>query len=113
MVSASENTKTALIAAGNVDLFDARIDGDVVKQRHLDGKPAPDSYLEGANVIGIEPEDAVVIEDALAGVEAGRAGHFGLVIGIDHHDPAGELVAHGADLVVTDLAELLPTPGAT
>jgi beta-phosphoglucomutase family hydrolase len=113
VVSASENTQAVLAAAGIADLFDARIDGHVVKDRHLAGKPAPDSYLEGARALGVEPGTAVVVEDALAGVEAGRAGHFGLVIGVDHHDHADELRAHGADLVVTDLAELLnedPTP---
>ncbi len=113
VVSASQNTKAALKAAGIIDLFDTFIDGHVVKEHHLAGKPAPDSYLEGAKELGVEPIKAVVIEDALAGVEAGRAGHFGLVVGVDHHDTAGtheyadELRAHGADVVVTDLAELL------
>jgi beta-phosphoglucomutase family hydrolase len=107
VVSASENTQAALEAAGIADLFDARIDGRVVKDRQLAGKPAPDSYLEGARVLRVEPGRAVVVEDALAGVQAGRAGHFGLVIGVDHHDHADELRAHGADVVVTDLAELL------
>jgi len=107
VVSASENTKTALEAAGIADLFDARIDGHVVKERHLAGKPAPDSYLEGARALGLDPREVVVVEDALAGVEAGRAGHFGLVVGVDHHDHADELRGHGADVVVTDLAELL------
>jgi beta-phosphoglucomutase family hydrolase len=107
VVSASENTAAALVAAGIADLFDARIDGQVVKQRHLAGKPAPDSYLEGAKALGVEAGDAVVIEDALAGVEAGRAGHFGLVIGVNRHDYADQLLAHGADIVVADLAELL------
>jgi beta-phosphoglucomutase family hydrolase len=107
VVSASENTDAALGAAGIAGLFDARIDGHVVKERHLAGKPAPDSYLEGAEVLGVDPHRSVVVEDALAGVEAGRAGHFGLVIGVDHHDHARELRDHGADVVVTDLAELL------
>lgn len=107
VVSASENTQTALEAAGIADLVDARVDGRVVKDRQLDGKPAPDSYLEGARLLGVEPGRAVVVEDALAGVQAGRAGHFGLVIGVDHHDHADQLRAHGADVVVTDLAELL------
>lgn len=107
VVSASENTAAALHAAGIAGLFDARIDGHVVKDRHLAGKPAPDSYLAGAAALGVEPGRAVVVEDALAGVEAGRAGHFGLVVGVDHHDHARELRVHGADVVVTDLAVLL------
>ncbi len=116
VVSASENTAAALDAAGIAELFDARIDGHVVKDRHLAGKPAPDSYLEGARVLGVDAAAAVVVEDALAGVEAGRAGHFALVVGVDHHGHADELRAHGADVVVADLAELLgwatepPTP---
>lgn len=107
VVSASENTAAALDAAGIAELFDARIDGVVVKERRLEGKPAPDSYLEGAKALGVKASDAVVVEDALAGVEAGRAGHFGLVVGVNHHDYADQLLAHGADVVVTDLAELL------
>ena len=107
VVSASENTAAALAAAGIAELFDAVIDGHVVKDRHLAGKPAPDSYLEGAKALGADPARVVVVEDALAGVEAGRAGHFGLVVGVDHHHYADELRAHGADIVVTDLAELL------
>ena len=113
VVSASENTAAALEAAGIAELFDARVDGHVVKDRHLAGKPAPDSYLEGARLLGVDPARSVVIEDALAGVEAGRAGRFGLVVGVNHHDTAGghdyadQLRTHGADVVVTDLAELL------
>lgn len=112
VISASENTKAALGAAGILTLFDAIVDGIVVKERHLAGKPAPDSFLEGARVLGVKPGHCVVLEDALAGVEAGRAGHFALVIGVDHHDATGtnnyaeELRAHGADVVVTSLAAL-------
>jgi beta-phosphoglucomutase family hydrolase len=112
VISASENTKTALEAAGILALFDAIVDGIILKERHLAGKPAPDSFLEGARVLGVEPGHCVVLEDALAGVEAGRAGHFALVIGVDHHDAPGahdyaeELRAHGADVVVTSLAAL-------
>ena len=113
VVSASENTKTALETAGIADLFDAIIDGHVVKDLNLAGKPAPDSYLQGAKALGAEPGNTVVLEDALAGVEAGRAGHFGMVIGVDHHDKTGardyanELQDHGADVVVTNLTELV------
>jgi beta-phosphoglucomutase family hydrolase len=113
VVSASENTRTALVAAGIIDLFDAVVDGHVVKDLDLKGKPAPDSYLQGAKVLGVDADSAVVLEDALAGVEAGRAGRFGLVVGVDHHDAPGvrdyadELRAHGADVVVTSLAELM------
>jgi HAD superfamily hydrolase (TIGR01509 family) len=110
VVSASENTQAVLEAAGIADLFDARVDGHVVKDRHLAGKPAPDSYLEGARRLNADPQRTVVVEDALAGVEAGRAGHFGLVIGVDHHDYADELRAHGADAVVTDLGTLVDNP---
>jgi beta-phosphoglucomutase family hydrolase len=112
VISASENTKAALGAAGILALFDAIVDGIVVKQRHLAGKPAPDSFLEGARVLGVEPGRCVVLEDALAGVEAGRSGHFATGIRVDHHDAPGvhdyaeELRAHGADVVVTTLAAL-------
>jgi beta-phosphoglucomutase family hydrolase len=119
VVSASENTEAALLAAGIADLFDARIDGHVVKDRQLAGKPAPDSYLEGARALRADPGRAVVVEDALAGVEAGRAGHFALVVGVDHRDDAGEhdyadeLYAHGASVVVSDLGELLGDSATT
>ena len=112
VVSASENTKAALAAAGILALFDAIVDGFVVKERHLAGKPAPDSFLEGARMLGVEPVRCVVLEDALAGVQAGRSGHFALVIGVDHHDAPGvsdyadELRNHGADVVVTSLTTL-------
>lgn len=110
VVSSSENTSAALEAGRIAGLFDARVDGHVVKDRGLAGKPAPDSYLEGARLLGADPSRSVVVEDALAGVEAGRAGHFGLVIGVDHHGHADELRRHGADVVVTDLGDLL-APG--
>lgn len=114
VVSASENTVAALTAAGIVELFDARVDGHTVKDLKLAGKPAPDSYLEGAKLLNVPPNEAVVVEDALAGVEAGRAGHFGLVVGVDNHDEgaahdyADQLHVHGADVVVRSLAELVP-----
>jgi beta-phosphoglucomutase family hydrolase len=119
VVSASENTVAALTAAGIVDLFDARVDGHTVKDMHLAGKPAPDSYLEGAKMLNVDPSEAVVVEDALAGVEAGRAGHFGLVVGVDNHDQgadhayADQLHAHGANVVATNLATLVPAPATS
>jgi beta-phosphoglucomutase family hydrolase len=112
VVSASANTRTVLAAAGIADLFDACVDGVVVDELHLAGKPAPDSYLEAARLVGVTPDEAVMVEDALVGVEAGRAGGFGLVVGIDHGGQAADLVAHGADVVVGDLGELFgPLPG--
>jgi beta-phosphoglucomutase family hydrolase len=113
VVSASENTEAALEAAGINDLFDTRVDGHTVKDLHLAGKPAPDSFLQGAKQLGVDASNAVVLEDALAGVEAGHAGHFALVIGVDHHDEGGshdyatQLRAHGANVVVSDLSELV------
>ncbi|HYB87788.1 MAG TPA: beta-phosphoglucomutase family hydrolase [Streptosporangiaceae bacterium] len=107
VVSSSANARDVLIAAGIEDLFDARIDGVVAKREHLRGKPAPDTFLAGARVLGLEPGEAVVYEDALAGVEAGRAGKFCFVVGVDRVGQAEALKQHGADMVVTDLAQLL------
>lgn len=107
VVSSSKHTRDVLRAAGIADLFDARIDGAIAEQRQLAGKPAPDTYLEAARALGVEPARAAVFEDALAGVEAGRAGRFGHVVGVDRAGQAAALRAHGADVVVTDLAELL------
>jgi beta-phosphoglucomutase family hydrolase len=107
VVSASENTAAVLEAAGIADLFDVRIDGVVARDEHLRGKPAPDMYLAAARALGAGAEEAAVFEDALAGVEAGRAGGFAVVVGVDRVGQADELRAHGADLVVTDLAQLL------
>ncbi len=106
VVSASENTRAVLASAGIADLFDVCIDGIEVESRHLAGKPAPDSYLEAARLLDAAPGEAVMVEDALVGVEAGRAGGFGLVVGIDHTGQGAELLAHGADIVVTDLGQL-------
>jgi beta-phosphoglucomutase-like phosphatase (HAD superfamily) len=83
------------------------VDGVTVEERHLTGKPAPDMFLEGARELGVEPAQAVVFEDALAGVEAGHAGHFGCVIGVDRVGQAQALREHGANVVIEDLAELL------
>jgi beta-phosphoglucomutase family hydrolase len=107
VVSSSTNCKDVLVAAGIEDLFEVRIDGIVAEREHLKGKPAPDTFLAGAEALGAEPAQAVVFEDALAGVEAGRAGHFGFVVGVDRVGHARALREHGADVVVQDLSELL------
>jgi HAD superfamily hydrolase (TIGR01509 family) len=107
IVSSSANTVQVLEAAGIADLFDTRVDGKVAQQRHLKGKPAPDTFLAAAEDLKVTPDHAAVFEDALAGVEAGRAGHFALVVGVDRVGQAEELRKHGADIVVKDLAELL------
>ncbi|MFC7865665.1 beta-phosphoglucomutase family hydrolase [Streptomyces murinus] len=110
VVSSSANARDVLAAAGIADLFDKRVDGVVTRERRLRGKPAPDTYLEAARELSAEPGAAAVFEDALAGVEAGRAGRFGLVVGVDRVGQAEQLQAHGADIVVRDLAELLESP---
>ncbi len=110
VVSSSANCRDVLVAAGIEDLFEARIDGVVAKEQHLRGKPAPDTFLAGARALGLEPDQAAVYEDALAGVAAGRAGAFGFVIGVDRVGQAEALKSHGADIVVKDLAELLDKP---
>jgi beta-phosphoglucomutase family hydrolase len=107
VVSASANCREVLQAAGIEDLFEVRIDGIVVEEKHLKGKPAPDTFLAAAEELGAKPAEAAVFEDALAGVEAGRAGHFGFVVGVDRTGQHEALVQHGADIVVSDLAELL------
>jgi beta-phosphoglucomutase family hydrolase len=107
VVSSSANTKDVLAAAGIDGLFEAVVDGVVADREHLAGKPAPDTYLAGARALGVEPAEAAVFEDALAGVEAGRAGRFGCVVGVDRVGQAEALRQHGADVVVKDLAELL------
>jgi beta-phosphoglucomutase family hydrolase/Cof subfamily protein (haloacid dehalogenase superfamily) len=107
VVSSSKHTVQMLASAGIGDLFDARIDGVVAGREHLAGKPAPDTYLAAARTLDVAPDEAVVFEDALAGVEAGRAGHFGYVVGVDRVGQAAELRRHGADVVVPDLSALL------
>jgi beta-phosphoglucomutase family hydrolase len=107
VVSSSRHAEAALDSAGIAELFDARVDGVVAAEEHLAGKPAPDTYLAAAHLVGVEPAEAAVFEDALSGVEAGRAGHFGYVVGVDRVGQAAELRLHGADVVVTDLAALL------
>ncbi len=107
VVSASKNCAAVLRAAGIEELFEARVDGIEAGRLGLAGKPAPDTFLRAAEVLGVEPARAVVVEDAVSGVQAGRAGHFGLVIGVDRHGDPEALRTNGADLVVADLAELL------
>jgi beta-phosphoglucomutase family hydrolase len=107
VVSSSANCHDVLAAAHIEDLFEARIDGIVAERDHLRGKPAPDTFLAGARALGLEPAQASVFEDALAGVEAGRAGHFGFVVGVDRVGQAAALKQHGADIVVQDLSDLL------
>jgi beta-phosphoglucomutase family hydrolase len=109
VVSSSANCQEVLRAAGIEELFEQRIDGKVAAEEKLAGKPAPDTYLAGAKAVGVEPAAAAVFEDALSGVESGRAGKFGCVVGVnrlgpDHGRALGE---HGATIVVSDLAELL------
>jgi beta-phosphoglucomutase family hydrolase len=110
VVSSSANTREVLQVTGLTDLFDGRVDGLVARERDLPGKPAPDTFLAGAADLGVDPTRAVVFEDALAGVEAGHAGGFGLVVGVDRVGQADALREHGADVVVQDLAELLKDP---
>lgn len=110
IVSSSANTKQVLDGVGLSDLFDVRIDGIVASQRGLAGKPAPDTFLAAAADLGVTPAQAAVYEDALAGVAAGRAGKFALVVGLDRVGQADALRAHGADIVVRDLAELTDNP---
>jgi HAD superfamily hydrolase (TIGR01509 family) len=110
VVSSSTNCRDVLVAAGIEQLFEARIDGEVAEREHLAGKPAPDTFLAGARAVGAEPAQCAVFEDAEAGVAAGRAGHFGQVVGVDRTGHAEALREHGADVVVRDLAELLEKP---
>ncbi|HET7421098.1 MAG TPA: beta-phosphoglucomutase family hydrolase [Candidatus Dormibacteraeota bacterium] len=107
VVSSSRHTTEVLKAARLEGLFDAQVDGNVAAREHLHGKPAPDTYVRAAQMLSAKPDEAAVYEDALAGVEAGRNGHFGRVVGIDRAGQREELLRHGADVVVEDLAELL------
>lgn len=106
VVTASRNGEAVLRAAGASDLFDARVDGNDAARLGLAGKPAPDTFLHAAKLLGVPPARAAVVEDALAGVEAGRAGGFAEVIGVDRAGQAAALRGHGATRVVRDLAEL-------
>lgn len=107
VVSSSANTKLILDSAGLSDRFEARVDGVTLATENIKGKPAPDSFLRAAELLGVEPTAAAVFEDALAGVAAGRAGGFGVTVGVDRHRQPDALREHGADIVVSDLAELL------
>ena len=107
VVSSSNNCEQVLRAAGILDLFEVRVDGVVATKLALPGKPAPDTFLEAARVLGVSPARAVVVEDAIAGIQAARAGGFGLIVGVDREGSGDALRTAGADVVVTDLAELL------
>jgi beta-phosphoglucomutase family hydrolase len=107
VVSASRNCRAVLEAAGIEDLFEVRVDGVVAGELDLAGKPAPDTFLKAAELLGVEPAKAVVVEDAVSGVKAGRAGGFGLVIGVDRKGDPDALRKNGADIVVEDLGDLL------
>ncbi len=113
IVSSSKNARPVLEAAGLSGRFDVVVDGIEVANRGLPGKPAPDAYLLGAELLGVDASKAIVVEDAVSGVAAGAAGHFAVVIGVDRGAGHDNLLAHGADLVVDDLAELLPQPPAS
>ena len=107
VVSSSANTATVLDVTGLAEFIEGRIDGVTLAEQHIAGKPAPDSFLAGAKLAGARPNQAAVFEDALSGVEAGRAGSFGYVIGVDRVGQGDALLAHGADVVVTDLGGLI------
>ena len=107
VVSSSANTKEVVEVTGLAPQIEARVDGVVAKERGIPGKPKPDTFIEGARMLGAEPAEAAVFEDALAGVEAGKAGNFGAVIGVDRVGQADALAQRGATRVVQDLDELL------
>jgi beta-phosphoglucomutase family hydrolase len=107
VVTSSQNCDTVLRAANLSAAFPVQVDGNTIHERNLRGKPAPDTFLAAAKLLGVEPVRTVVVEDAISGVEAGRNGEFGLVIGVARKGNADELRRHGAHLVVNDLSELL------
>lgn len=107
VVTSSKNCDHVLRAANLAALFEVRVDGNVVEEMGLPGKPAPDTFLRAASLLGVEPARAVVVEDAISGVQAGAAGKFGLVIGVARDGDPEALRANGADVVVADLGELL------
>ncbi len=108
VVSASSNCESVLKAVGIADLFDGRVDGVVISRLNLAGKPAPDTFLKAAEELGVEPKRAVVVEDAISGVQAARDGGFGLIVGVDRKGDAEALRENGAEIVVNDLGEMLP-----
>jgi len=107
VVSSSKNCAAILKAANLDDRFEVRVDGESAARLGLTGKPAPDTFLKAAELLGVAPPLCVILEDAISGVEAGRAGGFGLVVGVDRKGDGAELLGHGADLVVGNLQELL------
>jgi beta-phosphoglucomutase family hydrolase len=107
VVSSSHHCLVVLQAVGIDREFDTRVDGGIIDRLHLPGKPAPDTYLHAAKELGVSPVRAVVIEDAIAGVQSGRAGHFGLVVGVDRGGNAEGLRQNGADVVVSNLGDLI------
>jgi beta-phosphoglucomutase family hydrolase len=107
VVSSSANTREVLEVTGLAPFVEVRVDGVTMRQENIAGKPAPDSFLRAAELLGVSPDQAAVFEDALAGVAAGRAGNFAVVVGVDRLGQADELRRNGADIVVADLAELL------
>ncbi|KUI16983.1 hypothetical protein AU193_21965 [Mycobacterium sp. GA-1285] len=107
VVSSSANTRDILELTGLARFVQQRVDGVVLREENIAGKPAPDSFLRAAELLGVEPEQGAVFEDALSGVAAGRAGGFGVVVGVDRVGHAEALRRNGADIVVSDLAELL------
>jgi len=108
IVSSSANCKTILNSANISELFPVVIDGLTARERNLNGKPSPDTFLEAAKELNVEPGKTVVVEDAISGVQAGRSGKFGLVIGIARKGNKEELLTNGADIVLKDLGELIP-----
>jgi beta-phosphoglucomutase family hydrolase len=112
VVSASKNCCDVVEAAGLTDLLEERVDGVVAAEEGLRGKPAPDTFLAGARRLGVAPSQAVVFEDAISGVQAGRAGNFGYVVGVDRVGQGSALRENGADVVVEDLSELMREPAS-
>jgi beta-phosphoglucomutase family hydrolase len=108
VVSSSSNTREVLEITGLDEFVQQRVDGVTLREEHIAGKPAPDSFLRAAELLDVKPAEGAVFEDALAGVEAGQSGGFGVVVGVDRVGQAEALRRKGADIVVADLAELLP-----
>jgi len=107
VVSSSKNCGPVLASAGLTDLFEAQVDGISATRKGLPGKPAPDTFIEGARLVGVTPAESIMVEDALSGVQAGRAGGFGLVIGVDRGAGEAALLENGAHIVVKDLGDFL------